>query len=171
MRAIVDQVDTTRSGLGYSSVTLLGVSYGGLVALANALCYPHCVDSLILCNAGPLPGVTDLCAAGATNSSFSLHLEERVRGELAEMALKELRQALQLTQQQLASQLELNQAAVSKMERQSDMYISTLRRFLNAMGAELKIIAHFPERDIEINQFQDMSDEDDMMLLKEHING
>jgi len=51
-------------------------------------------------------------------------IEERVQVELAEMALKELRQAMQLTQQQLASQLELNQAAVSKMERQSDMYIS-----------------------------------------------
>ncbi len=94
-------------------------------------------------------------------------IEERVQVELAEMALKELRQALQLTQQQLASQLELNQAAISKMERQSDMYISTLRRFLNAMGAELKIIAHFPDRDIEINQFQYMSNTEEAVVLRE----
>lgn len=84
------------------------------------------------------------------------------------MALKELRQALQLTQQQLASQLELNQAAVSKMERQSDMYISTLRRFLNAMGAELKIIAHFPEKDILINQFQELSAGDEVPIPSEN---
>jgi transcriptional regulator with XRE-family HTH domain len=94
-------------------------------------------------------------------------IEERVQVELAEMALKELRQALQLTQQQLASQLELNQAAVSKMERQSDMYISTLRRFLSAMGAELRIIAHFPERDILINQFHDLFGDDEVAVLRE----
>lgn len=96
-------------------------------------------------------------------------IEERVQAELAEMALKELRQALQLTQQQLASQLEMNQAAISKMERQSDMYISTLRRFLNAMGAELKIIAHFPDRDIEINQFQGMSNAEETVVLREDV--
>jgi len=81
-------------------------------------------------------------------------IEVRVQNELTEMALQELRQAMQLTQQQLASELAMNQAAISKMERQSDMYISTLRRFLQAMGAELRIIAHFPDQDILINQFQ-----------------
>lgn len=81
-------------------------------------------------------------------------IEVRVQNELTEMALQELRQAMQLTQQQLASELAMNQAAISKMERQSDMYISTLRRFLQAMGAELRIIAHFADQDILINQFQ-----------------
>lgn len=91
-------------------------------------------------------------------------IETRVQNELAEMALKELRQAMQLTQQQLASDLAMNQAAISKMERQSDMYISTLRRFLRAMGAELRIIAHFPERDILISQFQELGE---LTVLKE----
>ncbi len=95
------------------------------------------------------------------------HIEERVQSELAEMALKELRQALQLTQQQLASQLEMNQAAVSKMERQSDMYISTLRRFLSVMGAELRIIAHFPDQDIVINQFQEFREGGKGVLFRE----
>ena len=74
-----------------------------------------------------------------------------------ELALQELRQALQLTQQQIAGTLKLNQAAISKIEHQSDMYVSTLRRFLNAMGGELRIVAHFPRGDVVINQFEDIS--------------
>jgi len=78
----------------------------------------------------------------------------------SEMALQELRKALELTQNQLATTLDMNQAAVSKIERQSDMYVSTLRRFLEAMGAELKVIASFPDREIVINQFGDFLSEE-----------
>jgi DNA-binding XRE family transcriptional regulator len=74
-----------------------------------------------------------------------------------ELALQELRQALQLTQQQIAGTLKLNQAAISKIEHQSDMYVSTLRRFIDAMGGELRIIAHFPRGDVVINQFEEIS--------------
>ncbi len=52
----------------------------------------------------------------------------------------------------------MNQAAVSKLEHQSDMYISTLRRFLEAMGARLQIVASFPEGDVCINQFEQVHD-------------
>ena len=51
---------------------------------------------------------------------------------------------------------ELNQAAVSKFEHQSDLYISTLRKILYAIGAELKIVAQFPDADVVINQFTDL---------------
>jgi len=87
--------------------------------------------------------------------------QERVKKRTAqmysEMALQELRQAMQLTQQQIAEHLKMNQAAVSKIEHQSDMYLSTLRRFLAAMGGELRIIAHFPQGDVVINQFEEIS--------------
>ena len=73
---------------------------------------------------------------------------------LAEMPLQELRKALELTQQQVAASLGVNQVAVSKMESQTDMYVSTLRRFVEAMGGELRIVAHFPEGEVAINQFQ-----------------
>ena len=86
------------------------------------------------------------------------NIEEQAQSLLIEMALQELRQARHLTQQQLAETLKLNQAAISKMERQSDMYISTLRRFLKAMGAELKIIASFPDRDVLISQFEEIEE-------------
>ena len=72
----------------------------------------------------------------------------------AEMPLQELRRALDLTQQQVAASLGINQVAISKMEGQTDMYVSTLRRFVEAMGGELRIVAHFPEGNVEINQFK-----------------
>ncbi|MBN2702902.1 MAG: helix-turn-helix transcriptional regulator [Pontiellaceae bacterium] len=72
-----------------------------------------------------------------------------------EMALQELRQALNMTQTELAEKLHVNQAAVSKYENQSDLYISTLRRILSGMGGELRITAHFAEGDVVINQFHD----------------
>ena len=73
---------------------------------------------------------------------------------LAEMPLQELRRALDLTQQQVAATLGINQVAVSKMEGQTDLYVSTLRRFVEAMGGELRIVAHFPEGNVEISQFK-----------------
>ena len=74
------------------------------------------------------------------------------------MALADLRKALDLTQEQLAETMQINQAAVSKFENQSDLYISTLRKILFSMGAELKIIAQFPQADVEITQFNDLHD-------------
>ena len=83
-------------------------------------------------------------------------IRKRTAAMHAEMALQELRQARQLTQQELADRLELNQAAISKLEHQSDMYVSTLRRFVAALGGELRIVAHFPQGDVAINQFEDI---------------
>lgn len=71
----------------------------------------------------------------------------------AEMPLDELREARSMTQTHLAKILGVNQAAVSKLERRTDMYVSTLQDFVKAMGGELKITARFPEGTVEINQF------------------
>ena len=72
----------------------------------------------------------------------------------AEMALDELRVARDLTQEHLAKLLGVKQAAVSKMERRADMYISTLQSMVRAMGGELKIQAIFPQGKVDINQFR-----------------
>src|SRR5271170_4692519 len=72
-----------------------------------------------------------------------------------EMPLDELREAREMTQVHLARILKVNQAAVSKMERRADMYVSTLQDFIKAMGGELKIIAKFPDGIVEISQFED----------------
>lgn len=78
---------------------------------------------------------------------------------LEDMPLQELRQALDLTQRQVAESLKIEQAAVSKMEKQTDMYVSTLRRFIVAMGGQLDIVARFPEGAVRITQFRNV-DED-----------
>jgi DNA-binding transcriptional regulator YiaG len=77
----------------------------------------------------------------------------------AEMALHELREARAMTQQHLAALLGVNQAAVSKMERRADMYVSTLRHMIRAMGGELEIVAKFPEGVVRIGQFKKLRDE------------
>ena len=73
-----------------------------------------------------------------------------------EMALDELREAREMTQQHLAKILGVNQAAVSKMERRTDMYISTLQDFVRAMGGRLVITALFPEGEVQIDQFENL---------------
>jgi DNA-binding XRE family transcriptional regulator len=72
----------------------------------------------------------------------------------AEMPLDELREAREMTQVTLAQILKVNQAAVSKIERRTDMYVSTLQNFIKAMGGELRITAEFPDGAVEINQFE-----------------
>lgn len=69
---------------------------------------------------------------------------------LAELALQDLCQALDLTQAQVA---ELNQAALSNTEGQGDLYVTTLRRSIEALGGHLKLVASFPDREVVINQF------------------
>ena len=69
------------------------------------------------------------------------------------MVLAEVRRAMKLSQEELAAILQINQASVAKMEKRTDMYIGTLRRFIQAMGGELEIVARFPDRQIRIDQF------------------
>jgi transcriptional regulator with XRE-family HTH domain len=75
----------------------------------------------------------------------------------AEMALEELRGALRMTQQQLAKTLNVDQSAISKLERRTDMYVSTLERFIEAMGGRLEIRAVFPEGSVRISQFEKLA--------------
>jgi len=74
---------------------------------------------------------------------------------LAELPLQELRHVRMLSQEQLAAKLNVKQATVSKLERRADMYISTLRKVIKAMGGELEITAKFPDGKVSINQFKD----------------
>jgi transcriptional regulator with XRE-family HTH domain len=72
-----------------------------------------------------------------------------------DMALDELREAQSMTQEHLARVLNVKQSAISKMERRTDMYVSTLQSFVKAMGGELHIEAVFPQGGrVEINQFR-----------------
>ena len=69
---------------------------------------------------------------------------------LAELPLEQLRSARSLTQANLAKLLGVNQSAVSKIEKRADMYLSTLRSYVEAMGGSLEIQAVFPEGAVRI---------------------
>ena len=79
--------------------------------------------------------------------------EAKARKLIEELPLSEIRAARELTQEHLARLLRVKQASISKMERRADMYISTLRDFVRAMGGELEITARFPEGEVRISQF------------------
>lgn len=82
---------------------------------------------------------------------------EKTKSLLGALPLQELRHARNLSQEQLAQTLSVKQAAVSKLEKRTDMYVSTLRNFIKAMGGDLEIIAKFPDGSIQISQFEDIA--------------
>ena len=63
-----------------------------------------------------------------------------------EMTLRELREARKLTQVSVARELGISQDAISRLERRSDLLLSTLRRTVKAVGGSLSLIARFPDR-------------------------
>jgi transcriptional regulator with XRE-family HTH domain len=64
-----------------------------------------------------------------------------------EMSLRDLRQALTLTQERIAESLGIGQDGVSRLEKRSDLLLSTLRTYVEAMGGQLSLIAEFPDRE------------------------
>jgi len=74
-----------------------------------------------------------------------------------QMSLAELRQARKLTQDALGQTLKVGQPAIAKLEKRTDMYVANLRRFVEAMGGELEIVAHFPDGDVTINNFSELA--------------
>jgi DNA-binding transcriptional regulator YiaG len=73
-----------------------------------------------------------------------------------EMSLHQLRRARELTQTKIAGELHMGQGDVSKLERRTDMYVSTLASYLQAVGADLEIRAIFPDgRAVKITQFSE----------------
>ena len=71
-----------------------------------------------------------------------------------EATLRQLRVAREQSQEEIAIKLHIKQAAVSKLERRTDMYLSTLRGYIEAMGGQLEIIARFPGQAVRIMQFE-----------------
>jgi transcriptional regulator with XRE-family HTH domain len=84
--------------------------------------------------------------------------EAKAERLIQEMALDELRAARALTQEHLSTILGVRQSAISKLEHRADMYVSTLRHFIEAMGGQLEIRAVFPEGDVRITQFQTLAE-------------
>ena len=83
-------------------------------------------------------------------------VEVKAQAMLAEMPLNELRQARGLSQKMLAEVLHVQQPSISKLEKRTDMYLSTLRSHIEAMGGHLEVIAHFPDGEVKISNFSDL---------------
>jgi transcriptional regulator with XRE-family HTH domain len=66
--------------------------------------------------------------------------------EAEELSLSDLRKAREITQVELAQQLKMTQGSVSQIENASDLFLSTLRKHVAAMGGELTLLAKFPNR-------------------------
>lgn len=81
-------------------------------------------------------------------------LEKRFQEALAAMPLDELRRAREMTQLQLGEALGVHQSEISKIEHRSDICVSTLADYVEALGGHLEIRAVFPDREVRINQFE-----------------
>jgi len=97
--------------------------------------------------------------------------QRRVREELGRMALEELRSARQLTQADLAEMLDVPQSSISRIERRADMYLSTLRNYIGAMGGVLQIQAVFPDGAVLIDRFGDYENQMCVVLARAESPG
>lgn len=91
-------------------------------------------------------------------------IEARANELIAEdMTLRELRKAREYSQETLAEILGMRQGDLSKFERRADAYLSTIRRYVEAMGGRLELVASFPNcppvKIIHIGDWEEVSDE------------
>jgi DNA-binding XRE family transcriptional regulator len=84
-------------------------------------------------------------------------IAKRVEQALAAMPLDELRRARKMTQVALAQTLGVNQGEVSKIEHRTDVYLSTLASYVEALGGRLEVRAVFRDREMRISQFEGLS--------------
>jgi len=84
-----------------------------------------------------------------TQAKASLRYQEL----LGELLLSEVRQRAGKSQQEVARILGMKQPSLSKLEKQADMQISTLRKIVKALGGELEVLARFPKGTVKIDQF------------------
>ncbi len=77
--------------------------------------------------------------------------DRRVEQEIIDLNLRALRELVGKTQVDVAAQADLSQSDVSKIERRQDHRLSTLRRYVEALGGELEVIARFGDKSIKLH--------------------
>ena len=88
-----------------------------------------------------------------------------------EMTLQELRQARKLTQVRIAKTLGISQDGISRLEKRSDLLLSTLRKSVEAMGGSLSLVAEFPDREPVILSGIAATDIESKPLKRKHAGG
>jgi len=81
--------------------------------------------------------------------------------ERRELALRRLRQAYRQSREDLARALKVKQPAIAQLEQRADIYVSNLRRYVEALGGTLEITARFPDGEVTIANFRDVGPETD----------
>lgn len=77
-------------------------------------------------------------------------VESRVAAELVEMTLAELRKELGVTQVEMAAAAEMTQGQISSLEKRSDHLVSTLRRWIRALGGDIEVVAVVGDRRVKL---------------------
>jgi hypothetical protein len=75
-----------------------------------------------------------------------------------QMDLAEVRRARKLSQNEIGRALRIGPGSVVEIEKRADMYVSTLRRFIEAIGGELEIVARFADHSVKITNFADLAE-------------
>lgn len=88
---------------------------------------------------------------GEMSPESQARMDERLKETLATMPLDKLRKARSMTQVAVAERLHVDQGSVSKLEGRTDMYLSTLREYVEALGGTLELRADFPDGSINID--------------------
>jgi DNA-binding XRE family transcriptional regulator len=90
--------------------------------------------------------------AGRLSSQAIARVKQRARTQVEELTLQELRQRLAMTQVDVAQTAEMTQSELSRLESRADHRISTLRRYVEALGGELEIAAVFGGRRVKLTE-------------------
>jgi len=72
---------------------------------------------------------------------------------LLHLTLAELQESLEMTQDEKEKDLSVVESTLSELENQEDIQISTLSRYIKALGGSLKLVADFPNKEIVLSQF------------------
>ncbi|SRR5258708_6102986 len=100
----------------------------------------------------------------ALGAKMSPRAKAKAAAQLADLSrdmdLAQIRRALKLSQEELGQTLQVGQAAIAKLEKRTDMYLSTIRRFIEAMGGQLEVVARFPGHDVRIANFHELHERD-----------
>jgi len=85
---------------------------------------------------------------------------EQKRAIERDLTLAELRKARELTQSQLAKTLGMTQSGISQMENRADVYVSTLRSYIQALGGQLEIVAVFPDSTVTLRDLAEIAEDE-----------
>ncbi|HEY7030377.1 MAG TPA: XRE family transcriptional regulator [Thermomicrobiales bacterium] len=92
----------------------------------------------------------EISAKNREDPERAARIEAGARAMLLVSALTKLRESRDMTQTELASALDVSQARVSRLERQDDLYLSTLAEYVRAIGGELRVSVVFPDETVEL---------------------